>query len=225
MDGLVLVAAGASRRFGGSTPKVLRLLGGSPVLVRALAPFLVAVEELAVVVAARREDRAAVRKLVPRAQVVLGGDTRAESVWNGVDALPAEADVILVHDAARPLVSVDLVRRVLSVARRDGAAAPVIGLSDTIHRIEGSTGEHPARFVETLDRSRLAAAQTPQAARAALLRRAFAEAGEARRTATDEVSLLLAAGIPVSAVQGDPRNRKITFAEDLALLERSLAEE
>jgi len=225
MDGLVLVAAGSSSRYGGNVSKVLRPLSGKPVLVRALAPFLVAVKKMALVVVTREEDTAKVKRLLPRAKLVPGGATRAESVLNGLQALPADVHTILVHDAARPLVSADVVRRVLQTARLHGAAAPVRRVHDSLHRIEGATKEKPAFFLETLDRAAIVATQTPQAAQADLLRGAYEKLGEDALKATDEVAILKAAGVPVSAVKGDVRNVKITTAADLALAERLLADE
>lgn len=225
MDGLVLVAAGSSSRFGGTVSKVLRPLAGKPVLVRALAPFLVAVKRMALVVVARKEDQAAMRRALPRAKFAAGGATRAESVLNGIRALPDGVHTILIHDAARPLVSADIVRRVLQAARLHGAAAPVRGVRDSLHRIVGATKEKPAFFVETIDRSAVVATQTPQAAQADLLLQAYAELGDQALQATDEVGLLRAAGVPVVAVKGDSRNLKITTSADLALAERLIADD
>jgi len=225
MDGLVLVAAGSSRRFGGPLSKVLRPLAGKPVIVRSLAPFLVAVERMALVVVARPEDQPRIHRLLPRARLVAGGETRAASVLAGLEALPDAVEIVLVHDAARPLVSAGVVRRVLASARRHGAAAPVARVSDSLHRVEGATKERPALFVQTLDRSTIVRTQTPQAARADLLRRAYREGGSAALKATDEVGLLGAAGIPVAAVRGESRNVKITTPADLALAEHLLTEE
>lgn len=225
MDGVVLVAAGASQRFGGSVSKVLRLLAGKPVIVRSIGPFLVAVESFTVVVAAREEDHRQIARLLPRAKLVKGGDTRAESVQNAITSMPASVDVVLVHDAARPLVSAGVVRRVLAAARKHGAAAPVIGVKDSIHRLTGATPDHPALITESLDRAALAAAQTPQGAKLALLKEAFAAAGDDLASATDEVSLLRRAEIPVAAVKGDKRNLKITTPQDLKLAEILLEKE
>jgi 2-C-methyl-D-erythritol 4-phosphate cytidylyltransferase len=225
MDGLVLVAAGSSSRFGGTVSKVLRPLAGKPVLVRALAPFLVAVKRMALVVVARREDHPAMKRLLPRAHFVDGGPTRAASVLHGLRALPEEVHTVLVHDAARPLVSADVVRRVLKTARLHGAAAPVRRVHDSLHHIEGATQEKPAFFLASVDRSAIVATQTPQAAQADLLRRAYEQLGDEAFKATDEVGLLRAAGIPVAAVKGDGRNLKITTPADLALAERLLADE
>jgi 2-C-methyl-D-erythritol 4-phosphate cytidylyltransferase len=221
MHGLVLTAAGASARFGrAGPPKVLRTLAGKPVLLRALAPFRVAVGDLAVVVTARDEDVAAVRRLVlSDVRVVPGGATRQESVRRGLEALPPRVEVVLVHDAARPLLSADLVRAVLAAAVRDGAAAAVLGVTDSLHRLVPAQGGDP-RIGEGVDRARVVAAQTPQAARADLLRRALAEAAAAGAVETDEVALLRRIGVPVTAVEGERWNLKITVPEDLDLAER-----
>ncbi|MHC5012413.1 MAG: 2-C-methyl-D-erythritol 4-phosphate cytidylyltransferase [Planctomycetota bacterium] len=225
MDGLLVVAAGESRRFGGTLSKVLLPLHGVPILVRAVRPFRVVADPLRVVVAARPADVAAVQQLLPRATVVAGGASRAESVRRGVDAMPEDVSVVFVHDAARPLVSVEVIRRVLTAARRDGAAVPVLRVTDALHRFERALPGRPARVTESVDRTGVVAAQTPQAARADLLRRALEEAAARGVAHPDETGALLAAGIPVTAVQGHPHNVKITVPEDLQLAERLLADE
>lgn len=222
--GLVLTAAGASTRFGGGPSKVLRPLAGVPVLARAARAFREALGALPTVVTGRPEDLEALRALVRSepalagAVVVTGGETRQASVAAGVFSLPPGVDVVLVHDAARPLVSPDLVRRVADAAARDGAAAPALPLADSVHRAD-ATG----RLVETLPRDALRTVQTPQAAQAALLRRAIEDAERRGLHVTDEVGLLVAAGVPVTAVPGDPRNLKLTLPDDLARAEALLA--
>jgi 2-C-methyl-D-erythritol 4-phosphate cytidylyltransferase len=214
--GLVLTAAGSSRRFGGGTSKVLLLLGGVPVVARAAAAFRAALGTLPTVLTARAEDLDALRALTRRdptlagAVVVEGGATRQQSVARGVGALPPGLDVVLVHDAARPLVTPDLVRRVADAAARDGAAAPALRVRDSVHRADAA-----GRLVETLEREALRTVQTPQAARAPLLRRAIELAEQRGTVVTDEVALLVAAGIAVTAVEGDPDNVKLTVPADL----------
>jgi 2-C-methyl-D-erythritol 4-phosphate cytidylyltransferase len=225
MDGVILAAAGASERFGTGPSKVLRPLGGAPVFLRALEPLLEACPGAAVVVATRAADRPAFADLVlghgalRGVRLVEGGATRQQSVARAVASLPEEVEVVLVHDAARPLATAALVRRVLEAARRDGAAAPALAVSDSVHHVGDD-----ARISRALPRESLRAVQTPQAARADLLRRALAEAERAGRTATDEVGLLVGAGVPVTVVDGDPENLKLTVPADWvaaeAILER-----
>lgn len=215
--GLVLAAAGSSTRFGGGASKVILALDGVPILVRAARPFRAAFGDLAIAVATRAQDRAAVAALAREhdalsgAVVLEGGATRQESVSRALAALPRSVDVVLVHDAARPLVTSDLVRRVAEAAARDGAAAPALPLTDSVHRADAA-----GRLVESFARDALRTVQTPQAARADLLRQAFDYAVSRGLSATDEVALLIAAGVPVTAVPGDPGNLKVTTPDDLA---------
>jgi len=145
---------------------------------------------------------------------VSGGATRADSVRAGVAEVPEEAAVILVHDAARPLLSPDVVERVIA-ALGDGwdGAVPALPVSDTLKRADGEA------VVETLDRAGLYAVQTPQAFAAGTLRAALS--GE--REATDCAGLVEAVGGRVRVVEGDPRLLKVTTPDDLELVERLLA--
>ncbi len=220
----MLLAAGPSARFGGPVSKVLRPLAGKPVIVRALAPFLVAVRSLALVVVTRKEDQRAVQRLLPHARQVEGGATRVESLERGLAQLPDTIEVVLVHDASRPLATADLVRRVLATARRDGAAAPVAPVRDAVHPVSPADDAHPSRLEGSLDRSRLGLAQSPQAARLDLLRRALARRREPglfgpSPDLDDEAELLLQAGIPVTAVRGEITNLRIAEPDDLRLAE------
>ncbi len=143
------------------------------------------------------------------ATVVAGGARRQESVAAGVRA--TDAAIVLVHDGARPLVTAALVEAVVAGAARSGAAIPTVPVVETLKRVSDG------RVGETVDRSGIGAAQTPQGARRELLERAWAEfPPEGAREFTDEAALLEAAGIPVAAVPGDPANLKVTLPEDLA---------
>jgi 2-C-methyl-D-erythritol 4-phosphate cytidylyltransferase len=139
---------------------------------------------------------------------VEGGATRADSVRAGLAAVPGDADIVLVHDAARPLATRALCDAVVA-AVRDGAdaAVPAVPISDTVKRVEGS------RVVETVDRSDLVSVQTPQAFRASVLRGAHASGGDA----TDDAALVESTGGTVAVVAGDPRNIKITTPDDLVV--------
>jgi len=147
---------------------------------------------------------------------VPGGPRRRDSVAAGLRAVGA-AEIVVVHDAARPLVSAALIEGVIAAARRFGAATAAIPCVDTIKRVEGGM------VVETLPREALVAVQTPQAFTASLLRRAHAVAPE--EDASDDCLLVERLGEPVAVVAGELRNRKITHLEDLEWLRRQLVEE
>jgi 2-C-methyl-D-erythritol 4-phosphate cytidylyltransferase len=216
--GVILAAGGRGRRFGRRLPKQFLKLGGKTVLQWSLERFsrLRSVREIIVVVpeehiarAVRIIRRTGMRKVHA---VVRGGPERQESVANGLRALSRDSRIVLVHDAARPLVSPEIVRRVIAGARRYGAAMAGVPVSDTIKR-EGRAGFS----TETLRRDLLWAAQTPQGFRRAILERAHRRAEEEGVLGTDEASLLERMGIPVRIVQGSSRNVKITGEEDLSL--------
>lgn len=141
--------------------------------------------------------------------VVAGGSTRSESVRRGLTAVPDGADIVCVHDAARPFASAELFAAVIAAVARDGvdAAVPGIAVADTV-KVVDQTG----RVTSTPDRASLRAVQTPQAFRAAALRAAHASSPEA----TDDAAVVEARGGCVVVVEGEADNRKITAAEDLA---------
>jgi len=182
----------------------------------------------AVVVAAPANDVAAVQRLLGRqvlgtdVWVVPGGDTRQRSVAAALTALPAHIDTVLVHDAARPLVPVELVTRVVA-ALRDGAAAaiPVLPVPDTLKEIEsvGASG----RVVRTVDRTRLRAVQTPQGFRRDVLTQGHEAALVDGVETTDDAGLVERIGVEVVVVPGAEDAFKVTRPLDLALAEAVLA--
>jgi 2-C-methyl-D-erythritol 4-phosphate cytidylyltransferase len=200
--GVIVVAAGEGRRFGG--PKALVDLDGETLLARAAAPFASFRDRVAVL---RREDLPRVH--LPGWKLVAGGGRRRDSVANGLSALDPGTGVVLGHDAARPLVSATLVERVRAAALRHAAVVPAVPLADTVKRVRGEV------VVETVDRAELVAVQTPQAFRTDLLRRAL-EGGGA--DVTDEATLVERLGERVVTVAGDPLNLKVTTPADLDLL-------
>lgn len=192
----IVVAAGSGTRFGG--PKQFERLGSARVVDRSLAVAGEVSDGVVLVVAE------AGLSLGPFAadSVVLGGATRSESVRAGLAAVPADAGVVLVHDAARPVASVELYRRVIdAVSEGADAVVPVVAVSDTIRRRSGGT----------VDRDQLVAVQTPQGFNAAALRRAHAGGAEG----TDDASVVEAAGGIVAHVDGEATNLKITEPSDL----------
>lgn len=221
----VVPAAGRGERLGPGTPKALRLLGGVPLLVHAVRALSAARSVDLVVVAAPADGVTQVRALLTdhevgaEVSVVAGGATRQESVRLALAALPADVDVVLVHDAARPLAPVELVDRV-AAAVRDGADAVVPGLpvADTVKRVDPA-----GRVEETLDRSALRAIQTPQGFRRVVLETAHAAADGAGSDATDDAGLVERAGGTVVVVPGDEEAFKVTRPLDLLLAEALLA--
>ncbi|HUZ19030.1 MAG TPA: 2-C-methyl-D-erythritol 4-phosphate cytidylyltransferase [Acidimicrobiales bacterium] len=201
----IVVAGGEGRRFGG--PKQFEQLCGRPVVEWAVDAARSVAEEVVLVL-----PEAALGEPSRHAGcgvVVAGGATRAASVRAGLAAVPASAEIVVVHDAARPLASRSLFTAVVAAvgAGADGAI-PAVPLADTVKRIAAG------RVVETLERSDLVAVQTPQAFRAAVLRRAHA--GEP--DATDDAGLVEAIGGAVVTVPGEARNVKLTDVDDLARL-------
>ena len=205
----VVVAGGSGQRFG--QMKQFALLAERPVVEWAVAACRPSASGVVLVL-----PRNSVLDVTHGADVVVeGGATRAESVRLGLAAVPQEAEVIVVHDAARPLASDDLFRSVIAAVSAGGAggAIPGVPVSDTIKMVDGSQ-----TVTRTLDRSSLVAVQTPQAFGAALLRRAHADGGDA----TDDAALVEALGATVRVVPGDPRNLKITTPADLGTAEHLL---
>jgi len=221
---VILVAAGRGERMGADQPKAFVLVAGQPMLLHAARAFddAPSVDGIVAVVPADRIGTAREMLVGVRAlrDVVAGGDRRQDSVQRGLEALPPGFDgVVLVHDAARPLVEVELIESVVRAASEHDAALPVLGLVDTVKRLRDD------RVVETLDRSELGAAQTPQGFRVALLRRAYDLAYRDDVVLTDESMAVERLGEPVVAVMGSARNRKLTTPEDLAWAESLLRSE
>ncbi|HEX2275480.1 MAG TPA: 2-C-methyl-D-erythritol 4-phosphate cytidylyltransferase [Acidimicrobiales bacterium] len=197
----VVVAGGSGRRFGGF--KQYELLGHRLVVDWAVAAAHTAADGV-VLVAPPGRLRAGDE---PVDAVVPGGATRSASVRAGLVAVPEGAEIVVVHDAARPLASPALFAAVVA-AVRDGAdgAVPGLPLTDTVKRVQDGT------VVATVDRSELVTVQTPQAFRASVLRQAHSGEGDA----TDDAALVEAIGGRVTVVAGDPANVKLTSFEDLA---------
>ena len=222
MNGLaILVAAGRGERMGAGRPKAFLSIGGKTILLRAALAFEAAASIDAIVVVVPfdqiREAAEALQSITKLHAVVAGGALRQDSVLAGMKGAPDGFDgVVLVHDAARPLVEPSLIDAVARAAQERGAALPVLGLVDTVKRVRGG------RVVETLDRTELAAAQTPQGFKFDLLARAYEEAFRDRVTVTDEAMAVERIREPVVALPGSARNRKLTTPEDLAWAEELL---
>ncbi len=220
----IVPAAGSGRRFGTAEPKQFVILAGVPVLIRSLRALAAVSEVAGIVVAARAGDLYRVRELVAQWEVpkvlavVEGGSDRQDSVAAALTQVPGDAGWVIVHDAARPLASPELIRRVLDAARRHGAAVAGLPVRDTIKSV------HEGGWVrETLPREQLWAVQTPQAFRADWLRGAHRQASARGWRATDDAALLEAAGRRVLVVPGEEWNLKVTTPFDLHVAEAMLA--
>jgi len=213
----IIVAAGAGKRYG--EPKQFAYLKGKPVLEWTLETFEAHPDVDALILVL--PDEQGLRHYQMRYPKILdcvpGGEKRQDSVWQGFRLLVAAApEIVLVHDGARPLVSADLISRVIGAARTDGAAVPVLALEDTIKEVR------EGRAVGTVDRAFLARAQTPQGFRFEVLKKALESARRDRFYGTDESALAERLGLPVTAVEGDPKNLKITTPVDMKLAEALL---
>ena len=213
MVGLILAAAGSGSRFGSETPKQFTRSGGTPLYLLALRNFSEFIDQAVIVLPAgwKEEVEQQIAVLPYRDRLILepGGPQRQDSVYRGLLRFSQEFEFILVHDAARPFTSPDLIGRVLEATRRYRACVPVIPVADTIKEVRSG------RLVRTLDRNSLGRVQTPQGFSANLLRKAFLKAEADGFYGTDESSLVERLGITVHCVPGEASNSKVTWESDL----------
>ncbi|MCI5846717.1 MAG: 2-C-methyl-D-erythritol 4-phosphate cytidylyltransferase [Clostridiales bacterium] len=213
----IVLGGGSGKRMAAGCNKVFLPLRGVPAIARAIAPFsgLCA----GCVVAAVPDEVEPMRELLARCGldrfvigVVPGGKERQDSVWNGLQALPQDADCVLIHDGARALVTEDVIQRAIASVRQRGSGVAAVPVVDTIKRADGD-----GRALETLDRSCLYAMQTPQAFRVEDIVQAHLLARRQGYLATDDAALLEHAGLPVYLSEGSRENIKLTTPVDLAL--------
>jgi 2-C-methyl-D-erythritol 4-phosphate cytidylyltransferase/2-C-methyl-D-erythritol 2,4-cyclodiphosphate synthase len=218
----IIAAGGRGARFGGDLPKQLLTLGGQPILQRTVAAFLDCARISEVIVALppdlAADPPAYLRTARKPLRVVEGGARRQDSVANAFAQVAAPTEVVLVHDAARPLVSNAVIGRAIDAARDSGAAIAAVKAHDTVKQ-----GNAAGMVVDTLKRDEIYLAQTPQAFRVEVLRHALHHAATAAADVTDEAMMVERAGHPVRLVEGDARNLKITTPDDLAIAERLIA--
>lgn len=221
MIGIVLVAGGRGRRFGGALAKQFLPLAGTPLLVWS-ARRLATVPDIGsfVVVAAPEEHERCRALLAPLAlplRLADAGAERQHSVAAGLAASDERCDIIVVHDAARPLVEPEAIAACVAAARESGGAVLATPVADTVKRARDGAA------IETVPREALWLAQTPQVFRADVLRRAHHEAAQTGFVGTDESALVERLGLPVRLVPGSHLNRKITTPDDLAWAEAIVA--
>ena len=210
----VIPAGGAGRRMGGVRKQYMEL-GGQPILLHAVRAFLDHPGIRWVVVALPAEDVGSPPGFLPESvTVVAGGAERGDSVRLALDAVPEAAEVVLIHDAARPLISRDVIDRTLAAAAGGVGAIAAIPVSDTLKRVGDG-----AAIDATVERAGLWRAQTPQAFPRRMIVDAYARAAAEGVTATDDAALVERFGGRVVVVEGSGRNLKVTTPEDLRLAE------
>ena len=221
---VILPAAGLGTRMAGPQPKQFLSLDGVPILIHSLRAFAEVRRVSSIWVAVRKPEMERVQAQVAdygfasRVQMVEGGDNRQESVAHALSALPAqEDDIVLVHDAVRPLIDVATIDRTIDGVIDHGAAIVGMPAVDTIKQVERTA--HGALITSTIPREFIVLAQTPQGFRYGLLQNAFNEAMADGFVGTDEASVVERAGHPVAVVPGSHINLKITQPGDLELAE------
>ena len=220
----LIVAGGRGTRLVSAIPKQYLLLAGVPILVRTLRAFdrCDVIDRLVVVVpsteiASVRDTMITPVALRKSVAIVAGGPRRQDSVFNGLAAIDSAASMVVIHDAVRPLVTCESITNCVNVARAHGACILALPVWDTLKRISDD-----GRIEATLPRERLWRAQTPQAFRADLIRRAHERARQEQVLGTDDACLVERLGETVHIVPGNRRNLKITTAEDLVIAEALL---
>jgi 2-C-methyl-D-erythritol 4-phosphate cytidylyltransferase len=220
----IIPAAGEGRRMGGTVEKQFLHLQGIPVLAHTLGVFDKSPEVDGVVLVVAPQQRQALKEHVlgpypcrKLLGVVDGDSERQGSVARGLEAVPGDSELIVIHDGVRPLVSLDLLGAVLKAANDHGAALAAMPAGDTVKRAKGEV------VVETVERETIWLAQTPQAFQANLLRLAYEKASRDKLMVTDDAALVERLGVSVHLVPGSPENIKVTTPTDLVVAEAILA--
>ncbi|HET7187816.1 MAG TPA: 2-C-methyl-D-erythritol 4-phosphate cytidylyltransferase [Gemmatimonadaceae bacterium] len=219
----MIVAGGSGTRVGGEELKQFRWVAGKPMLLHSVQAFMQRPDVgMVVVVLPQRYAGDPPPWLfqcdVDRLLVSLGGRTRSESVANGLDDLPDEAQIVLVHDAARPLVGAATIDRVVTAVREGKSVVAALPVVDTLKEVDDS-----GRITRTVDREQLWRAQTPQGFPRQVIVDAHRRALKERVSATDDAALLERLGVPVYVVRGSERALKVTEAADFARVDALFA--
>ncbi len=221
----IIPAAGTGIRMGGNTPKQFLSLEGIPIFVHTLRKFAAsdAIDEIFLGLRPEEMDRAtqeiALQNFAKPVRLVAGGDSRQETVARCLDQAAPDTEVVVVHDAVRPFVELAMIQQIVDAARKDGSVILGIPSVDTVKKVERQT------ITGTIPRQRIVLAQTPQAFRFTILRKAFDRALSEGYFGTDESSLVEHDGCEVKVLMGSDRNIKITKPSDLPLARLFIAQE
>jgi len=215
----IITAGGQGKRMG--QPKQFLELGGQPMVERTVAVFdrTRIVDEIILVVNAEDVERAKKFKYAKLKRVVAGGRERQDSVQNGLNVLPQDAAIVAIHDGARPFVTGKIIAAAVDEAKRSGAVVVGVPVKDTLKRV-GPDG----KIVQTVDRSELWQAQTPQVFKKDTLVRAYQSGGQ-KHQVTDDAMLVEKLGRPVKMVMGSYQNIKITTPDDLIMAQGLIMKE
>ena len=214
----IIPVAGQGKRFGGETPKQFMNIGGKPIIEITLQKFVSHNEIKHGVVAVSENEMKFSENIFQhidgfdkKFEIIIGGKERQDSVINGLDCLPPNTDIVVVHDGVRPLVSPQLISLSIKTAFETGACVAALPLYDTIKRVENDT------VLETIPRENLWQVQTPQSFKYSVLKEALEKARNGNFYSTDESSLVELNGHPVKIILGEYHNVKITTKADLKL--------
>jgi 2-C-methyl-D-erythritol 4-phosphate cytidylyltransferase len=215
----IIPAAGSGTRMPGPLSKQYLSIGGKPILVRTLEVFALSPEIDEIILVAPRKDIPAVRQMILGSpamskirHLLPGGRQRQDSVRNGLSAVAEDADIVLIHDAVRPMISADLIRRTVQETKQHGAVTVGMPVKDTIKQVD-----RKGWIVDTLERQFLWITQTPQAFRRSVILEAHRRAEEERFYGTDDAGLVERMGMRVRMISASYGNIKITTPEDLLL--------
>lgn len=219
---VIIPAAGQGKRMGAGKNKLLLTLEEVPILIHTLKVFEADAECSGIILAIHPDDEHEFKSLLKEygihkvSALVTGGKERQDSVYNGMMAVKSMDGVVLVHDAARPFIKVETIHKLVEAASKEGGAIVAVPVKDTIKKAAGS------QVAETFERSSLWAVQTPQAFRVSVLFEAHNKAAREQFIGTDESSLVERLPHPVSIIEGDYDNIKLTTPEDLYFAEAIL---
>lgn len=221
---VIIAAGGKGERMKAEIPKQFISLHNKPIIVHTLRKFAgcPGVQKIILIVPENEvaETDLLVSKwnIVKNTEVIAGGKTRQHSVWNGLRKIPAEIEIVMVHDGVRPFISEKIISKCIEETKKWGAVITAVPVSDTVKEVVNNS------VSRTLDRSKLWRVQTPQCFKKEILTKAYKKAWETNQTATDDSALVEKTGYTVRVIQGEEKNIKITSPEDLKIAEKLLEE-
>lgn len=222
MTSAVILAGGSSRRMGSSVDKLMLTFANRPLLAHCLLAFENCPDVDEIILVAREDRKTVYRRLVSEYQITklvsmeTGGAERQDSAWQGILAVSSNSEITLIHDGARALVTGEIISQCIKIARQTGAVIPATRVKDTIKRAHLT---NHTTIEATIERSQLWIAQTPQTFRTELIRRAYSPLIKEKKIVTDDAAAVELLGEPVTLVDSDPLNLKITTPDDLLLAE------